>query len=325
MPIVNRSSPIFKIVSLSVVVILAVVIGKIFIDNWTKIPFEDLTFDYRLLFFAFLLSIVNSIFPTWLWEKILHLLDEKPRFMDLWRISMYSQMARYIPGKIWQYMGKIYWGQKVGLPKKKILISTLLETIFLLCGAFILSMFSLKIFLSGKSIVILFILIFLVLIALHPKLIEKCINIIGKKWLSQPVTIQFSYWNILTLVTLYSVLWVMIGFQLYLFVLSFYKIPLTQFIYFSSINAASWLIGFVSIIAPSGLVVKEGVFIFGFKYIVPVSFAIFCAILIRFFHLITELLITSIFFIFDKGAWKNFFEFKKSLPKLRTDNNDKKE
>ena len=120
MPIINRSSPIFKIVSLSVVVILAVVIGKIFIDNWGKIPFDDLTFDYRLLFFAFLLSIVNSVIPTWLWKKILQLLDEKPRFMDLWRISMYSQMARYLPGKIWQYMGKIYWGQKVGLSKKRI-------------------------------------------------------------------------------------------------------------------------------------------------------------------------------------------------------------
>ena len=201
----------------------------------------------------------------------------------------------------------------------------MLETIFLLCGSFILSLFSLKIFLSGKSIFFLFIAVFLVLIVLHPKLIEKSINVIGKRWLSQPVTIQFSYWNILTLVTFYSVLWIMIGFQLFLFVLSFYKIPFTQFIYFTSINAASWLIGFVSIIAPSGLVVKEGVFIFGFKYIVPVSFAIFCAILIRFFHLFTEMLITSVFFIFDKGAWKNFFEFRKTSPELRTDYNDKKE
>lgn len=325
MPIINRSSPIFKIASLSVVVILAVIISKIFIDNWDKIPFEKLTFDYRLLFIAFMLSIINSVIPTWLWAKIFQLLDEKPQFMDLWRISMYSQMARYLPGKIWQYMGKVYWGQKIGLSKKKILISTLLETVFLLCGSFIISLFSLKIFLPGKNIFILFIAILLVIITLHPKFIEKGINIIGKKWLSQPVILQFSYWNILLLVTFYSVLWIMIGFQLFLFVLSFYKIPFTQFIYFSSINAASWLIGFVSIIAPSGLIVKEGVFIFGFKYLVPVSFAIFCAILIRFFHIITEVLITSVFFIFDKGAWKNFFEFKKSSPELRTDNNDKKE
>ena len=77
-------------------------------------------------------------------------------------------------------------------------------------------------------------------------------------------------------------------------------------------------------IVPGGIVVKEGVFAFLFKRIVPVSFAIMCAILIRLFTLLTEVLITVVFFLLDRGAWQNLLEFRKSSPELRTESDDEK-
>jgi len=324
MPLINRSSTVFKLISFSIIILLAIIIGKIFVDNWNKIPFDEIKLNYGYLICSILFCLITATFPAWLWKNIFHLLDEKPRFIDLWRINTYSQIARYLPGKIWHYMGKIYWGQKLGLSRKKIVVSTFFETILSICSAFLVSLYSLHVFLPKGSIYIVCIGIIAMLVSLHPRLLEKTINFIGKKWLSQPIVINFRYRNILLLLLLYVILSLLVSFQFFIFLLSFYQISFSHYIYFASINAASWLVGFLSFIAPSGLVVKEGVFVFGFKLIVPVSLAIMCAILMRIYIIVTEVLFSAIFFAFDKSAWQNLIELRKSSPESGMENNDEK-
>lgn len=318
MSLINRKSIAFKIISATIMIVLSVILTKFFLKYWKDIPFEELTFNYWYLSLAFLFSIINPAISAVLWQYILRLLNEKPRFIDCWRINTYSQIARYLPGKVWQYMGKIYWGKKLGMSEKRIILSTLLETIFLMGGAFVISLFSIKLFIDsgyihkGFLIFILLMTIFTV-IALHPRFLEIIINTFGKKWIKNPITLKFSFLHVIIILLFYILQWLTLGLQFYFFIYSFYELTFNHFIFFCSINAASWLIGFLSIIAPSGMVVREGVFVFGFKMLVPVSFAIMCAIFLRLFGIVTEVLITAIFFILDKGAWKNFFDLKKNL------------
>ena len=113
-----------------------------------------------------------------------------------------------------------------------------------------------------------------------------------------------------------------LGFQLFLLVNAFYRLHISNYLYLASLNALSWLAGFLSIITPSGLGVKEGIFILGFRLAVPVSFAIIVAVLIRLYTIIVDLLITAVFFIFDRGAWQNLIDFRKTSTVLKADDND---
>ena len=327
MAIIDRTSKKFKIISFSVIVIILAVIIKVFIDNWHKIHFNELAFNFPLFVSALLLSVFISLFSALLWRYTLIILGDKIDWKDAWRITVYSQIVRYIPGKVWQYMGKIYFGKKIGLSNKKIILSTLIETICLLSGSFLASLFCLQLFISKGYVSVLYIILLLLAITitifmLNPRIIEKVINRFGKKWITNPISLNFSYVQILFLVFLYFFLWMLLGFQLHLLVNSFYGISFSHWIYLASFNAFSWLIGFLSIITPSGLGVKEGIFILGFKTIVPVSFAIIVAILIRLYTIVADLLITVIFFVFDRGAWQNLIEFRKTPTILKADEND---
>jgi hypothetical protein len=194
-------------------------------------------------------------------------------------------------------------------------------------GSFAASLFCLPLFLKKEFIslqylILVSLLIILLLIMLNPRIIEKTINSFGKKWIRNPVALQFSYLHIILLVILYTIQWMVLGFQLFLLVNAFYQLDISNYLYLASLNALSWLVGFLSIITPSGLGVKEGIFILGFRLAVPVSFAIIVAALIRFYTIIVDLLITAIFFIFDRGAWQNLIDFRKTSTVLKADDND---
>lgn len=311
MALINRNSLAFKIISVCVVLSITGIIARIFIQNWHKIPLQELRLDYRYLIGSMIFAFVLGLCPILLWKYILSLLNQKTQFLPLWRVGVYSSLARYIPGRIWQYMGRIYWGKKIGLSEHAILVSTLLESIFFLSSAFFVSLFTLNLFLPKAYVIILSIVSLGMIGTLHPKVVETALNILGKKWIKEPIKITFTYPQILLTVFLYSILWIGIGVQSFLFILSFYQIPLSKIFYFTSVNAASWLIGIVSIITPSGIGVREGVFVFVFKSVVPVSIAILCAIITRFYSIISELLIGGLFLLFDKGAWSNFFSMTK--------------
>ncbi len=329
MGLINRKSKVFKIISIIIIVVITAIITRVFIDKWDEIPFEKLSLNYPLLILAILTTLVISAASAWLWKYTLHILGDKTRFFEIWRITVYSQIARYLPGKVWQYMGKVYWGKKIGLSSKNILLSTFLETIFLMSGGFIISLFSLPLFLKKNFLSIEFILLVLLLLiitlcSLHPRILSGVINILGKKWLKNKVSFHFSYIQIFFLLILYTLLWLSIGFQLYLFTISFYPLQFSHFIYLTSFNALSWLIGFLSIITPSGLGVKEGVFILGLKMLLPVSFAIICVVLIRLYAIAYDILITAVFFLLDKSAWQNLIEFRKSSSELQIETDDVK-
>jgi hypothetical protein len=311
---INRTSKSFKIASVSVVVAIFGVIAKIFIDNWHKVPFDRIHFHYGYLAAGLGIIIPGSILPVLLWRYILSLLNEHPSMLHLWRVATYSQVARYLPGRIWQYMGRVYWGKKMGISETNILLSSLLEMIFFLSSAFFVSFFSLNLFVSVAYQYALAAITLAMLIFLHPRVLEKAVNLLAKRLLPKPVTLTFSYGRILFIIVWYIVIWGLAGLQYFFFLNSFYYLPSSKIVVLTSINAASWLVGAVSMISPGGIGIKEGVFVFIFKSVIPVSIAIILALFLRFASIAWDLLVAAIFFIFDKGAWRNFLDFRKHPP-----------
>ncbi|HTY09024.1 MAG TPA: lysylphosphatidylglycerol synthase domain-containing protein [Candidatus Edwardsbacteria bacterium] len=300
----NRSSKWFRIVSLAVVAATFVIIGRLFFQNWKQVPLDRLSFDYRYLALALLLQVPASAYAAWLWVQILRLLGERPPFIPAWRINVYSQLVRYLPGRVWNFMGKMHWCAKIGIPERKSLFSSLLEMVFLTMGGVIIALYSLKLVVFNTYILVSLPLLAAALVALHPRVLERIINTFGRRWTKGPVVLSFGYGSVLLLCLQFCALWLLNGLQLFLFVRSFYRLEAGAFWDFSSFNSVSWLIGYFSFITPSGLGIKEGVFIYVFKHLVPLAVAVMSAVLIRLFSIATDLLTTAAFFAFDRGSIK---------------------
>jgi glycosyltransferase 2 family protein len=304
----NRQSKAFRIVSLLLAAGAFVFIGRLFFQHWRQVPLEKLSFDYRYLGAALALTFPISAYAAWLWVLILRLLGERPPFVQAWRINVYSQIVRYLPGRVWNFMSKMHWCGKIGISERKALFSSLLEMVFLLIGGVLISIYSLHLLIFNRFILVALPVVAGSLVVLHPRVLGWIINTFGARWTKGPVTLRFGYGSVLLLSLLFCLLWLLSGLQLFLFVRSFYALEGRAFWDFSSCNAISWLIGYVSFITPGGLGVKEGVFVFVFEQLVPVSIAVLSAVLMRLFTIVTEVLTTLVFFTFDRGSLMVIFK-----------------
>jgi uncharacterized membrane protein YbhN (UPF0104 family) len=61
------------------------------------------------------------------------------------------------------------------------------------------------------------------------------------------------------------------------------------------LHAFSWVVGFLSIITPAGLGVKEGIFSYFLTFIVPTGIATLVALIVRIWGTIGEILYSLIF------------------------------
>ncbi len=287
-----------------------VFISIIFVTSISKIPPSSISFNYPFLILAFLISPFSTFLNSWLWYQIIILLNEKPKFITVWRANMYATIMRYIPGKIWNYLGKIHWVSKSGISEKKILFSSILELLFIMIGALITSIYSLKIFIPNLSYFYFAGSLFVLLIIIHPKIIELPINFYLRLKRKSTFNLKFNYRQMITLSILYALHWILMGLQFFIFIHSFYPLDPKIIPEFIGINSGSWVIGYLSIIAPGGIGVKEGVFVFALKSFVPVSIAVLCAVLLRIFTIINEVATAGILLCFDRGAWKKLFSKK---------------
>jgi uncharacterized membrane protein YbhN (UPF0104 family) len=178
-----------------------------------------------------------------------------------------------------------------------------MEMLLMLTGALFVSLYYLNVLLPPKIWFAPYILMVVLLLFMHPRLIEKFINIFARRWwLKRELQINLRYSQVLMLTIFYSVLWIILGIENFLLIRSFYALEFRYLFYLISINAGSWVIGYLVVIAPGGIGVKEGVFTVAFQQIVPGSIAAISAIASRIFQIIAEIIITGIFVFFDKGA-----------------------
>ena len=298
----RRSSRAFRLLSSGLVLVSLGFIGYVFVSNLDRIPEEKFSFRPVYLIAAFLLSPLSNGTSSWLWYRVLILLGERPAFVPVWRINMYSQIVRYAPGKIWNYLGRVYWGRALGMSRRNLLLSSVIDLILLMFGALAASLFSIELLLPGEYAYLPFPLMLLSLAVLHPALVSKLVSVAGARRGLGAVRLDFRYAQVFKLAAGYIVLWHLMGVQFFLFIRSFYPLALDRLPELIGINAASWVLGYLSFVAPAGVGVKEGVFVFAFKSIAPAAIAALSAVLLRLFIIVNEVLAAGIFFCFDRDA-----------------------
>ncbi len=282
-----------RIIGFSIVFLLFFFMAKSLYQNWNKIPFEKIRFNYYYLAISFIPLLFCFPIGAFAWKYILNNLGEKIFFRRAAGIIAISQLGKYLPGKIWFAVGRIYLAKVGGICGSKTLVSLLLETGMLFISSLILFLIS-AIGITNLAIPHLLILSAIItiigLVGLYPTIFSKILNFFLSLFRRKKIEIYFPYGRILLLLIIYGIAWLLYGLGFYLLINSFYPVAFSSLLYLTAVYAISWNIGFIILISPAGLGVREGVLSSLLQSQFPQPITIIIAFLSRIWITIGELI-----------------------------------
>lgn len=231
-------------------------------DNWVEVRGHEWQFNYLLLLLSLTALIGYLFLSAHLWGRILSKMGCRLGHWDTLKVWTYSQMGRYLPGRVWMILGRMHLCKKHNIGKKEIAISTILEIFFLVSGGTIFSLLALAEEAMAFSKYTLLATAPIIAAAIYPRWFEGLIGFLIKIRTKREVKVDFGQANTAKFLLAYTFSWLLMGSAFVLFVGSFLGFPANKFFPLMGVFSLSWIAGFLSFLTPSGLGVREGIMVF---------------------------------------------------------------
>lgn len=210
-------------------------------------------------------------------------IDTHAANMKMWTLS---ELLRYIPGNVWSLAARFRGARQRGADRGGATMAVALEAIGLIFGAATVAAWFWRpgfwvVWTAGV----------LMAIGLLPVLL----NFIGRwrKWTTTTVTWSQSA----QLIFLYVVVWLVYGYAQALIIQALPGLTLPAIPRLIGINVLAWLLGYLSLVTPMGLGVREVVFVSLLRTTVLPSLASVLAVLTRVWLVISELVFLGLVMI----------------------------
>jgi len=263
--------------------------------NWNKIVEYDWNINYYFLASSLVLSIVGAFLIALGWDLILRVVGGRLGYKRALKIFFITDLAKYVPGKVWTMVGKVYLCTKEGIPIAKTSASVVIQPLIQVISGVLMFLVSLPFWTRTNDFInklyLFFPLIPIGLVLLHPAIMTKLLNFMLTRLKQKPIELNIKYRDILLILLLWCGLWILTGVTYYFLIISVQSFPV------------SWLpvtIGIFSIagvsqfLTPSGIGVLEGVLTVLLSLYLPVPIAILIALLARVWKTVTELICVAI-------------------------------
>jgi glycosyltransferase 2 family protein len=297
----RKGGPWRTIASVVLVAAIFFFMGRSLYHNWHAVQGElaNLHFRWYLLPLPFACFAGAFVVGAYAWKLILSYFGERISLQRACQIVAYSQFGKYVPGKVWVALGRMYLAREAGVAERHTALSLIIETSYLLISALGLFVFSL-IFYPGllAKTWLLLVLIPVTLVAIYPPVFNRIVNFLLARVKQRPVEFRIRLDQAAVLFAFYCVSWFGQGLGLYFLTLSFYPVKLAALLVFPGAFSLSWILGFIVIIAPGGLGVREGLFAVLIEPIVTGAMNIIVSLLSRLWISVSEILVFLFIFAF---------------------------
>lgn len=245
------------------------------------------------LFFAFIAIVVAKFFLVLIMHLALlrHQIDLT--YLRCFVIYNITQLGKYIPGSIWQFVGRITLYREASIGNNKIRDTLLLETFWVVFSALFIGV---GLILMVKHELIAQMLEQLPRIVTHPLTLTAISGVIlllaimyKSKFL--PYAKRFMFSINTTLVT--SAIWGCLGFSFWITLLP-YSTQDISFFYIIGLYALSYALGFAVPFAPAGIGIREAVLVMGLIPYIDANTAIVLASVNRLFYIVSEIILVMI-------------------------------
>lgn len=309
----------WKVIQYVFIGLAFLLIGVSLYANWRELSAHDWQLNlFWFLLSLFLVSAVVLTLPVW-WTLSLRFLGDRLAWGQGVRIWSIAQLAKYLPGGIWNYASRLYACDRAGLSKRHVGLSLAIETILRIQAAAVAFLLSLSLWptheWSSSTLLAVAALLLLGCLVLYPPVLQKGMNGALRILRREPVVLRaLQYRHILLLLVLHTLTVLGSGGAFYLMVRSVYSVPLRAALPMTGMLAVSVIAGFLNPLTPHGLGTREGLLILLLGSYLPAPVAIVVSLLSRMWltlsELLSVLLVTLVFrssFVEDNGSPKSGF------------------
>lgn len=236
---------------------------------------------------------VAWLFELDTWRAILAGLGGLLPFGRAAEIWFLSNIIRYLPGNVWQFLGMTEMAAADGVPRVATLTSIVLHQAISTAAG--LALAALYFAVSGQAAwaerlrPVLW-LVPLGLLLLQPRLLEAILNRALALVKRPPIRVTLTWGQVWVLLLRYVVVWLLLGLAFAALVRSLTVVAWRDAPWLIATWVTAYTAGYLSLITPSGLGVREGVMALLLGELLPVSVAVVVAIVARLWMVAGELI-----------------------------------
>jgi len=228
--------------------------------SWDQLRAFDWEVDVAMLVASTAAHVAVLAWGVWVWGRVLRCFAHPPVGNGaLQRIWFLSSLARYIPGKVFQFVAVAQLSTAAGLSGAVLLTSLVVHTGMALLSAMLLSAWTLTgpLFPALPPVAIGVAATVVCILLVHPAFLNAAIGFIPRLLKKNVIRWEGSWIDGVGVLALSVASWVLYGGAYYLFLASLTEIPASAIPMLSGVNALSFVIGYVSIVSPAGAGVRE--------------------------------------------------------------------
>ncbi|MEP7200217.1 MAG: hypothetical protein ABI874_10390 [Chloroflexota bacterium] len=279
-------------------------LARVLLDSASELQRYPLTFDPLTLAVAFIALVVTLFCAVPLWQWSLCWLGAPLSFTVAARIWFLSNFVRYVPGNIWQPVTMVVLAKARGVDEVRTATSVALNWILSNVSALVVAGMYWALDPSSPTRERLWALPLIVgvtLAVLHPAVFGRALRFALRVTGGAETNISLSFTRLLSLLLLHGVTWIFYGVSFAIFWSAFYPLDGRDVPRLTGAFAGAYAIGFLSLLTPSGLGVREAALVFFLNSAYPVAVVTVIALLSRVWLISGELLCTGITLVITRG------------------------
>lgn len=265
--------------------------------NWRDLAEFRWAIDPLLLAASVLVHVAVLAWGVYIWSLVLRMLDAPViAYAPLLRIWSASNLTRYIPGTIWQFMTAAHLARGEGLPGVIALTSMIIHVGFSLLAALVISAIALPL---DASLGVLSSpwaragLVAAALAVVHPAAVNAALRLVPRA-LHREVLLWRGRWvDGARLLGLSLVSWAVYGVAFSLFVGAITPIAIAAVVPLTAVNALSFTAGYLAVLAPGGIGVRETAMTLLLAPLLPAAVAAVLSIAARLWSVAAELILAA--------------------------------
>ncbi|MBS9390332.1 MAG: UPF0104 family protein [Dolichospermum sp. WA123] len=154
-------------------------------DNWLGVSAIRISANgWLILVAATVITLLAHIWAGWIWTWVLRELNQTVSSPEFIQVYLKTNIAKYLPGNIWHYYGRIMAAKNANIPTNIATLSVLLEPLLMLAAALIIIvLFGSELVVNNLKfnlIILQFPSLIIVLGILHPRFLNPAIKLLDR-------------------------------------------------------------------------------------------------------------------------------------------------
>jgi glycosyltransferase 2 family protein len=291
-----------KLLQWTIVSAIFIFLGKMVWEQWAQLQESSFTFEPVSLILSTLIFAFSYFIHVWAWYLITLKLGIAIPFRETMESWFYSQLGKYLPGKIWLVLGRFHLYESKGKSKKGIWLALYFELVIVIVAGGLIFLASIASFerarpYFGETTGWLLFPFLLAMAFLHPRVLQEVINWILRRFKQEAIFLSISYPDVLWILSVCILSWLAGGIGFYLFIQSVFPVSSDQILFLTGALAFSNTLGMIALFAPSGLGVREGSLVYILSGVMPGPVAVIISVLTRIWMTLIEIGLIGVIYL----------------------------